>query len=147
MKKFLVIALAIGTIVGCKKKDDSTTQSEVTSANIAGKYKVTDETTSTNGVTINTFNTVTDCQRKSSLTLGATGSLAIADSCGLGLSGSSYTYTLSNSMLILNLGGSVSRELGKVTSLTSTGMTLTETDTTSTNPLTILVISTNYTKQ
>ena len=76
MKKLLVVALGIGVMTSCKKNDDGPAQLAVTMVNIAGKYKVTDETTTTNGVTINTFSTVSACNRKSSSTFGASGFLA-----------------------------------------------------------------------
>jgi hypothetical protein len=43
MKKLLVIAIAIGTLASCKKKDETPAQLDVTVANIAGAYKLTGE--------------------------------------------------------------------------------------------------------
>jgi hypothetical protein len=56
MKKFLVIALAIGTIVGCKKKDETPAQLDVTLANIAGTYKITGDVSVYNGITLDNLN-------------------------------------------------------------------------------------------
>jgi hypothetical protein len=57
MKKLLVIALAIGAMTSCSKSDSSTsTQLEISRANIAGVYRITADVVLDLGITYDKFN-------------------------------------------------------------------------------------------
>jgi hypothetical protein len=142
MKKLLVIALAIGTIVGCKKKDDSPAQLDVTAANIAGNYAVTGEITTTDGVAINTFDASypNPCDKQNTYAYSQSGSVIMTDGCtGLAQSDS---YTISGNKLIFN-----GADYTTISSLTANNLELTETDTIKTNPIKIQITATTYTRK
>lgn len=142
MKKFLVIALAIGTIVGCKKKDDSPAQLEVTAANIAGVYKITGETDEISGQSFDRFNGGTiagvaypseypTCEKDDTFTFTATTvtNAEGATSCTPPSTSLTANYTIQSSSKTLSVPSFGLS--GVVESLTATGMVLTSTTTTS----------------
>ena len=149
MKKFLVIALAIGTIVGCKKKDDGPAQLEVTAANIAGVYKLTAEVEVISGVTYDRFNGGTiagvayrsdyeTCEKDDTYTFTTT-NVTIAEgatSCTPPTSSVTLPYTFSTSAKTVTLDG----QTATVKSLTANTM-VAETSTT-TSGVTIVSTST-----
>ena len=140
MKKFLVIALAIGSIVGCKKKDDTPAQLEVTAANIAGVYKITAETEVINNVSFDRYNGGTiggqtyaaeyeTCEKDDTFTFTATNvtSSEGATSCTPPTPSLNATYVVQTSSKTLSIPSfGIS---GTIESLTATGMVLKSTET------------------
>ena len=142
MKKIIFITLAITTIVSCKKKEDSNGEIDRTMSNIAGNYNVTAEITTTNGVSINSYDSSYPrlCDKISVYSFTEFGNVTMADSC-TGLS-KNDSYGIDGNSLIFN-----ANEFNTITSLTNNNLILTNTDTLQMNPLTIETVAKTYTRK
>lgn len=142
MKKVLLIALAMYTIVACTKKDNGNGELPFTMANIAGNYTITGETTTINGEVLNSFDSSypKPCDKLSIFAFTQSGSVTMTEGCtGLAQNDS---YTIESNKLIIN--GS---EVFIISSLTATNLVTSTIDTIKTNPITIETVATTFTRK
>ncbi len=119
MRKLLLLTLTIITFISCKKSSttDTAFTIDVTAANIAGIYKITDATATSGGVTLNVYNNPSffpPCNKDDVYTFNAGGTYTIADAgttCSP-TSNFSGTYVLNSSAKTLTLNGQLANIIG-----------------------------------
>lgn len=134
MKRILIAALAIASITSCKKEDAAPAQLAVTTANIAGAWKITAETITTAGTNIDAFNNTlyyAACKKDDVYTFTTTtvANAEGATSCIPPTTATTQPYTLNATTKVISIPGNVGLGGydGTVTSLTANTMVVEET--------------------
>jgi hypothetical protein len=142
MKKILFIAIAIGTLGSCKKKDDAP-QLEVTAANIAGTYRMTAHIDLEDGVTYDRFNggniagvpyssNYETCEKDDILTFTAAGNVTSAEgatSCTPPTPSFTFPFTVNTAAKTITITAFGQTEVGTVKSLTAQSLVIENTET------------------
>ncbi|MCX6208715.1 MAG: hypothetical protein NTZ59_04240 [Bacteroidetes bacterium] len=139
MKKILLTTIIACSFFACKK-DSNSTQSNYTMADIAGRWRITDETrtVSSTGQTTNTYSTSYSmpCDQYSTYTFKTTGIADYRDSCSSQTF--PYQYTLSGNVLGLPFGKST------IESLSTTQLVVAVNDTIMATPQVVRTTLTRY---
>lgn len=166
MKKLLICAIAITSIIACKKSEDSTpAQLSVTKANVAGTYKITSDISTYSGTTMDNLNGSTIagtpipgdyevCEKDDTYTFTASGNVTNNDAgtaCSPATASTTLAYSVDSAskaiVLPSNVGQSGFRS-GTVSSLTSTTLVVTNTETITSGGQSITYTNTmTFTKQ
>lgn len=112
MRKSLVFIVTICFFLSCKKTstDDAVAETslDITVANLVGNYKMTATTVTSNGLTIDAFNTgnyIDACVKDDIISYTASGGYTVQDlgtKCSPTSAGTAGSYTLVSSTLTLN---------------------------------------------